>query len=152
MKRRKSKVIQINGTRGLLLACMAVVCLIAGFVVFPGYLASNLWNNFVTFLPEINLFQGVMLWLIVAISFFLATRKRKEAFIALKSTTELNENELREVMHAIKEQSHRDGNTPFIVKSEDLRQFELREITRPVDFDKKAKTKIAEESNNKENV
>ena len=147
--RRNAKVIQINGAKGLLLAGLAIVCLAAGFIAFPGYVASCLWNRFVTFLPAINLFQGVMLWGIIALSFYIATSKKKESFIALKSTTELNEEELRQVMNAIKMQSHQN-RSPLVIKSEDVRKFELREITEPSDF--KNKNNLSDSTQKKEKV
>jgi len=137
--------------RGLLLACLTVVCLAAGFVVFPGYVASCLWNRFLGFMPAINLFQGVMLWAIIALSCYIPACNRKKSFIALKSTAELNEDELMQVMNAIKRQ-HNKKHTPLIIKSEDLRHFELREITKPSDFEKKSQPKISDESKKKENV
>ena len=66
--KRKTRVIQIDGFRGLILALFAVVCLAAGFIAFPGYVAMCIWNHFAS-LPPINLFQGVLLWAIVAMSF-----------------------------------------------------------------------------------
>ena len=65
--RKNAKIIQISGFRGLLLAVFIVTCLIAGFVVFPGLGAMYLWNITMASsfsLPAINIFQGILLWLI----------------------------------------------------------------------------------------
>ena len=37
-------VIQIRGLRGLIFAVMIGCCLVAGFVVFPGWLCMQIWN------------------------------------------------------------------------------------------------------------
>ena len=63
MKKRNAKVIQIAGIRGLLLVGFVAVCLVAGFVVFPGLVAMHLWNyavSFTYFIPAINIYQGIL--------------------------------------------------------------------------------------------
>ena len=62
------RIIDVNGFRGLLLFLFIVVCLISGFFAFPGYVAMILWNAIVPTvgLPIINLFQGILLWAIIA--------------------------------------------------------------------------------------
>ena len=44
--KRNAKIIQISGLRGILMAIFIVTCLAAGFVVFPGFVAMNIWNHF----------------------------------------------------------------------------------------------------------
>lgn len=71
------KVIQINGIRGILTALFIGACLFAGFVIFPGYVAMSLWNKYLTVLagyPVLNLFQGVLLWAMVFISYSILTK------------------------------------------------------------------------------
>ena len=67
------RIIDVNGFRGLLLFLFIVVCLACGFIVFPGYLAMLLWNGAapVVSLPEINLFQGILLWAILAFALYM---------------------------------------------------------------------------------
>ena len=43
---KSPKIIKINGFRGIILAVFVCTCLFAGFVVFPGYVAMNIWNHF----------------------------------------------------------------------------------------------------------
>lgn len=101
--RKNAKIIQINGLRGLLVAFFIVTCLAAGFVVFPGFVAMNLWNKFAINLPQINLYQGILLWAIVAIIYFITT---KQSFaVSFGAPKELSEEELRVLMNRVKIQS-----------------------------------------------
>lgn len=67
------RIIDVNGFRGLTLFLFIVVCLLCGFIGFPGYLAMALWNTLAPSiaLPEINLLQGILLWAIVAFSIYM---------------------------------------------------------------------------------
>jgi len=70
---KKFRIIDVNGFRGLALFLFIVLCLIAGFVAFPGYLAMMLWNagaGYISALPEISYFQGLLLWAITAMSLY----------------------------------------------------------------------------------
>ena len=66
------KIIQINGFRGMLMAGFIIACLFCGFVASPGIFAMRLWNHFLTpyGLPVLDAFQGVLLWLIVALTYY----------------------------------------------------------------------------------
>lgn len=73
------KIVQINGFRGIIMAGFIVTCLFAGFVVFPGYVGMCLWNRYLVNLlsfPVLNLFQGTLLWGIVAVSYYIITKGR----------------------------------------------------------------------------
>ena len=152
--KKNTKIIQINGFRGLILAMFTVICLAAGFIAFPGYVAKCIWNYFSDFgaLPAINLFQGVMLWAIVAISYFIINDKKKKTFIALKSPKELNEEELRQVMDVIKMQAKKHSQRPMVISASDLEKIKIKEITRPSDFKKKLDDDKSQEKKEKENV
>lgn len=67
------RIIDVNGFRGLLLFLFILVCLACGFIAFPGYLAMLLWNGVAPMisLPEINMFQGILLWAIVAFTLYM---------------------------------------------------------------------------------
>ena len=43
--KKNLNIIQIKGTRGLLLAAGFVCCLAAGFVYFPGWVCMQVWNQ-----------------------------------------------------------------------------------------------------------
>lgn len=100
--KRKTRVIQIDGFRGLVLALFAVVCLAAGFVAFPGFVAMSIWNHFQA-LPAINLFQGVLLWIIVAMSLYLANGRKVQ--ISFASPRELTDAEMNKLMERVRLQS-----------------------------------------------
>ena len=149
--KRNTKIIQINGFRGLILALFTVTCLAAGFIVFPGFVAKNIWNYFsgYGYMPVINLFQGILLWAMIAISYFIITDRRKQSFIAVKSPKELNEEELKQVMNAIKMHTQRH----MIISAGELEKFNLKEITKPDEFEKKhEETSSKHEEKEKENV
>ncbi len=152
--KRNTKIIQINGFRGLLLAIFTVICLAAGFIAFPGYVAKSIWNYFSGFgyMPVINLFQGVMLWAIVVISYFIINDKKKKTFIALKSPKELNEEELRQVMNVIKMQTQKHSQRPMIINASDLEKIKLKEMSHSSDYVKNVDEKKIQEEKEKEKV
>lgn len=101
---RGPKIIQISGFRGILTAIFIVTCLAAGFVIFPGYVAMNLWNKFAGYtLPQINIYQGVLLWAIIAIIYYLSGKR--SIAVSFSSPKELNEEELNVLMERIRLQS-----------------------------------------------
>ncbi len=71
------KVIKINGFRGLLTALFIGICMFAGFVLFPAKVAMHLWNLYLVTLynfPTIDMFQGILLWGIIAISYYILSK------------------------------------------------------------------------------
>ena len=114
--KRNTKIIQISGLRGLLTALFVVICLAAGFVAFPGLVAMNLWNKFVaSYLPEINLYQGILLWAIVVLVYFIAN---KQSFsVSFESPKELNEDEMNVLMERIKMQSQAKMLNQMMIKN-----------------------------------
>ena len=76
---RKIKVIDISGFRGLLIIIYAVVCIAAGFVLFPAWALMSLWNLMGTYvynLPHMNLVHGFMLYAIFVL-LYLVTNSNK---------------------------------------------------------------------------
>ena len=113
--KKNAKIIQISGFRGILTAIFVVVCLAAGFIVFPGYVAMNIWNHFSNVLPQINLMQGVLLWAIVALSCYIAN-KQKFA-ISFASPQELSDEEMEDLMERVRMQSQARLLNQMITKS-----------------------------------
>lgn len=104
------KVVQISGIKGILSVVFIGSCLIAGFVGFPGLIAMCAWNwvaNNYFLVPEINIFQGILLWAIVALIYFIADNKALAVSIARPD--QLNEEEMKWLMQKIKkaEMRHR---------------------------------------------
>lgn len=94
-------VIQISGFRGILMAIFVVSCLIAGFVAFPALVLMYGWNLALnSFLPKINFVGGILLWIIVALTFYL-TRKKKRLIVSFNAKEELSEDEMKVLMAKI---------------------------------------------------
>ncbi|MCD8377212.1 MAG: hypothetical protein LUB59_00325 [Candidatus Gastranaerophilales bacterium] len=101
--KKKFNVIQINGFRGMLTVAGIVICLFAGFVIFPGVVMKTLWNvmsMYVGLLPKIATIQGVLLWGIMVVG-YLAFRRRG-FFIEFKSANDLTGEEMEAVMRRIR--------------------------------------------------
>ena len=62
--KRKTRIIQISGIRGILTVIFVVTCLAAGFIAFPAIVAMRVWNFFaeLAVIPSINVWQGLLLW------------------------------------------------------------------------------------------
>ena len=116
--KRNAKIIQISGIRGIIMAMFIVTCLAAGFIAFPGLVAMNIWNYFAgTNLPVINLYQGILLWGIVALSCFIAS-KQKFA-VSFETPKELTEEEMNILMERIKMQSQAKMINQIMLKNLD---------------------------------
>ena len=79
---RKIKVVEINGFKGMLVIAYAVICAVAGFVVFPAWMLMSLWNmlgTYVYHLPHMSLIHGFMLYAIFVLLYF-ATTSHKTCF------------------------------------------------------------------------
>lgn len=123
--RKKARIIEITGFSGILKAIFVVTCLIAGFVVFPGYVAMALWNKFASMvLPEINLFQGVLLWSIVFLLYFISSKNRVE--ICFGTPKELSEEEMSILMERVRHQSRARINNIVMKNIEELKQEALK--------------------------
>ena len=114
--RRNAKIIQINGFRGLLTALFIITCLAAGFIAFPGFVAMNIWNYFASSnVPQINLYQGILLWAIIFLTYFIATKQR--VAVSFATPKELNEEELKTLMERVKMQSQARMINKMILKN-----------------------------------
>ncbi len=143
--RKNAKIIQISGLRGLIFIAFVAVCLVAGFVVFPGLVGMCLWNNFLSEylnLPEINILQGILLWSIVALIIYLSGSGR--SVVQMKKAAQLNESEIRDLMDRIKTQSRASRINSMILKSEKYDE------TKKSDVEKKSDSALNE--NKKENL
>ena len=122
--KKNFNVIQIKGTRGIIMAMFIVSCLFAGFVVFPGWICMNVWTYFVNFeinCPTIGLFQGVLLWGIIVATYFIFRKER--VVVCVKSPQGLDEEELKAVFADIKKQSQEDPVLKAMIKA---REAELK--------------------------
>jgi len=109
MKNRLN-IIQINGLKGLLFLAGAIVCLIAGFIVFPGIVMKSGWNLLSSLsgaVPSIGMIQGILLWGIIVVGFY-ALGGKKSLFFEFKTADDLSKSELDEVMSRIKQERRAD--------------------------------------------
>lgn len=93
------KVITINGIRGVLAAIFIVCGLIAGFVISPGWLCMKIWNyvfEYSSAVSMMNLFQGIMLWAIIALSLYALNNRR--SLIGFGSYTGLTPEQVKDIM------------------------------------------------------
>ena len=139
--KRNAKIIQISGIKGLITALFVVTCLAAGFVAFPGFVAMNIWNHFAgSSVPEINLYQGILLWAIVALVYFIAN---KQSFsVSFESPKELNEEEMNALMERIRMQSQAKMLNQMMIKN--LQEIQKEDVVKT--------TEVAEVSENSEVV
>ncbi len=107
--KKNFNIIQIRGIKGILFVVFIGCCLAAGFVVFPGLVAMHIWNYLVKYtatLPTIGIIQGVLLWGIIAASYFIF--RKEKLVVCMRSSDGLSEDELKEVFQNIKRQAAND--------------------------------------------
>jgi len=119
--KKNLKVIQINGLRGLIMAGFIGVCLIAGFVAFPGFLAMNIWNLVATNLiaiPTVGLVQGILLWGITVVTYFIF--KKRSYIISFKTPQDITEEELMTMVEKINSQEYNDVVSKAMIRSKEI--------------------------------
>lgn len=97
------KVITINGVRGICVAIFVVLGLIAGFIISPGWACMQVWNKVFqdsVSLSTMNLFQGIMLWAIIALTLYALNNKR--ALIGFGSYPTLSPDQIKDIMNRAK--------------------------------------------------
>ena len=117
-------IIKINGIKGIATLIMAGSCLFAGFVVFPGWVAMNIWNYLASLtltVPSIGLVQGVLLWGIMIALYFITRKER--LVICVKSPQGLSEEELKTVFAEMKKRAQDDTVIQAMMKA---RETELK--------------------------
>jgi len=122
--KNKLNVIQIKGIKGLIIAGVVVCCLAAGFIGFPGLVLMKLWNlvsEYVFAIPQIGVFQGILLWGIILASYF--TFRKERVVVCMKSPQALSDEELKAVFADIKRQSMED---PILQAMMRAREAELK--------------------------
>ena len=103
--KKNFKVITINGIRGAIVAVFIVMGLIAGFIISPGWVCMQLWNHaieeFSLVASTMNIYQGIMLWAIIALSLYALNNKR--ALIGFGSYKGLSPEQIKDIMNRAKE-------------------------------------------------
>ena len=122
--KKNLNVIQIRGFRGLIIAGLVVTCLAAGFIGFPGLVSMYVWNWIASYslnIPTIGLVQGILLWSILVVSYFVF--RKEKVVVCVKSPKGLSEEELKAVFADIKKQSMEDSILQAMMKA---RETELK--------------------------
>lgn len=122
--KKSFNIIQINGTRGLILVAGIVCCLFVGFVIFPGWVAMHLWNftaGYFEQMPVIGVIQGILLWGIAAVSYF--TFRKDKLVVCMRASDGLSDEELKSVFSNIRRQAQEDSIIRNMIKA---REAELK--------------------------
>jgi len=122
--KKKLRVVQINGFRGLLLTFFIISCLIAGFIAFPAFLTMNGWNYLALrtgSFHTITFWGGLLLWAIIAFSFYLFNKRR--FILSFNARQELSEDELNSVISRIKNHTI----DPYAMMQHDLNKKEKKQ-------------------------
>lgn len=108
---KKINVIKINGFKGILLAVFIIGCLIAGFLIFPGWVCKNIWNftaEYFTAMPSMSLIHGSILWVIVALSTYALNQGKLSISIGstpVQTYREYNEARINDILKQISEKN-----------------------------------------------
>ena len=123
--KKNARVIEISGITGLLFLLFTIICLFVGFVVFPGYVSMTMWNKLVApyGLPVIRLYQGMLLWVIIALGIYLSNGGKSP--IAFKSAAQLNEREIVDLMSRINEKAKKNKKQIMVIdKNNEVKTLE----------------------------
>ena len=137
MRKNKLRVIQISGFRGILSAIFFVTCLTAGFVGFPAWGLHKLWNHISDItdaIPYIDMFQGLVLWGILAVSYMILNKKQR--YLVAFEAKNASPYEIRNIVNEIRAQSG------HVKKSAEIESFS----TQPMDSNE---IKISDSNNQK---
>ena len=132
--KKNLNVIQINGTRGILMVVGFLSCAAAGFIYFPGWVCMHIWN-FISgrfdMIPSIGIFQGILLWAIIAAAYY--TFRKDKLVVCMHSSDGLSEDELKQVFADLKQQSKNDALIQSMLKAReaDLKIKDLSKTSIP---------------------
>lgn len=93
------RVITINGFRGIFAAIFIVFGLFSGFILTPGFFAMKFWNRYIVpdfSLPLMNIFQGILFWLIFILMLYVINNK--QPLIGFGSYNGLTPEQLKDVL------------------------------------------------------
>ena len=143
--KKNFNVIQINGFKGILCVIFIGCCLVAGFGWFPGWSCMKLWNllsSYYTQIPSINTTQGMLLWGIIAASYF--TFRKDKLVVCMRTSDGLSDEEIKEVFSEMKRQARDDKFLQSMLKAHnsELKIKNLSESNVPQKEAKEEKEKI----------
>lgn len=130
------RIIQINGFKGIVTALFIGVCLFAGFIIFPGACVMHFWNKYLHTLagfPLLSVYQGVLLWGISVVSYFILNKKGLA--VSFKEAPELSDSEINMIMKNAKIYSqmrkinHVIGKADKFEKTSDIMKTEEKDAS-----------------------
>lgn len=124
------KVITINGIRGVLAAIFIVLGLIAGFIISPGWVCMHLWNHIFedsNTVALMNIYQGVMLWAIIALSLYALNNKK--ALIGFGSYQGLSPEQIKDLMARAKQSEAKMMNDIEAINKEIKMELEKKIVS-----------------------
>lgn len=124
------KVITINGIRGVLAAIFIVLGLIAGFIISPGWVCMHLWNHIFedsNTVALMNIYQGIMLWAIIALSLYALNNKK--ALIGFGSYQGLSPEQIKDLMARAKQSEAKMVNDIEAINKEIKMELEKKIIS-----------------------
>ena len=130
--KRNFNVIQIKGFMGIVYLAFIGVCLAAGFGWFPGWVCMKLWNlgaSYTVHLPAIGIFQGILLWAIIAASYF--TFRKDKLVVFMNASEGLSEEELKAIFADMKKQVKDDLFIKNMMKSRDA-ELRIRNLSESI--------------------
>lgn len=92
-------IIKTYGFHWVLLGLFVVVCVVAGFIVFPAIVLTHIWNYVVhvmKILHTINIFQGILLWGIIAITLYITTKEKFKT--SYSDGKKITKNEVKQII------------------------------------------------------
>ena len=113
--------------------------------MFPAKVAMYLWNNIAAeyfMIPAINIWQGLLLWAGIALSFYIANGGN--LLISFHEPAQLNEDEMRVLMERIRLQAQARRLNAMLMKADTL-----KEITKQNESKKTDTNKVSEDINEK---
>ena len=140
------KVITINGVRGLIVAIFVVMGLIAGFVISPGWVCMKIWNSIFEYsnnVAQMHLLQGIMLWLIIALSLYALNNKR--SLIGFGSYQGLNPDQIKDIVERAKK-----NEKMFMKELEE--KIKTAEISKNLDVEQSIIPENSVDNNNEKEV
>jgi len=131
MNRNKFSVIKINGFKGLALVVFLIGCFAAGFVIFPAWLCQNIWNfvaSYFSVVPEMQLLHGVLLWAIIALSFYALNKDTFTISVGTSVPRAVSEDRIKEILKQMSEKNdlslHHKENNDIIENNQDDEKVE----------------------------
>ena len=127
--KKSFNVIQVKGFRGILYLAFIGVCLAAGFGWFPGWLCMHIWNHAASYLaqiPSIGILQGMLLWGIIAASYF--TFRKDRLVVCMKASEGLSEEELKAVFADMKKNMQDDTFLRNMIKAQNA-ELKIRNLS-----------------------